>query len=134
MIQKLNNLPTDEVDSFDDHSGKNCSCAGVSKCVVCTVHSHRLTRRLCDRCWHNEQRAGRLEQYPLMRLDARVLYEKYIELKREDPKLTIAQAAGKLEVNKMQLTNALARQRRKRGIEPIVGGQYVDWHDSRPRS
>ena len=109
----------------------DCWCDGVLRCVNCEVHTHSRSRHLCGSCERKAWRQGRLHTFPKMRIDGREMYERYLTLKAETPKLTIAQAADKLGLNKAQLTNAVARQRRKRGIKPIPGGQYVDWQDRR---
>lgn len=123
IVTNFPDLPPDD----ELQSAKNCWCAGELKCVACDVHAHSRSRHLCNSCERKAWREGRLDQYPKMRLDGGKVYEDYLKLKRENPELTIAGAADRLGLNKTQLTNAVTRQRQKRGIKRVPGGQYVDW-------
>lgn len=131
MIVREFDLPPDEVDSFDEPlKGQgdvgDCECAGVSTCAHCHKHTHRRTRRLCRTCWHIINRAGRLHEFPMMRVQGRKVYDAWIKMKQAEPELTQREAADRFGLNLIQLKNILTRQRRKRCVRK-QGGQYRDW-------
>ena len=96
----------------------------VCRRVHIVINTH--TRRLCRTCWHIINRAGRLHEFPVMRVQGRKVYDAWVKMKQAEPELTQREAADRFGLNLIQLKNILTRQRRKRCVRK-QGGQYRDW-------
>lgn len=122
MIVTKFDLPPDEVDSFEPQPGDHIK----ESCVRCHKRDQRA-RRLCDYCYDTIHNRGELHLYPAKRQLMGWVYDEYLKLKAKDGCLTYQDVAARLNLTERQVSNAVRRARRKRGVQREQGRQYRDW-------